>query len=406
MRAPIFYGWWIVAACLVIAILSWGLGVFGAGVSLHAITQSRGLSVGSVSTAIMVSGIIFAVASVFVGPAIDRFGPRPVMALGAVTMAAGLALIGQVQVLWHAYAAFTLSGLGNACLSVTAITAAISPWFERHQGRAMSSAMLGASVGGMSSTPILIFSIERIGFPNTMLYSAGLLLAVVLPLAIFVMRKNPAELGLYPDGEAPLARNPQEAPPRSWNRAQALRTAAFISIVIAFSLGLGVQVGFLTHHVTLAVPALGASGAGFIVSMTAIAAFLGRVALARWADQVDLRATSAAVLAVAAVSLAAIAAFPLAFVLIAASIVYGLTTGNVTTLSPIIVRREFGAAAFGAINGVAWMVIGIACAVGPVLFGWLYDYFGGYGAALWIAAALDLIAAAVVYFGRPKQQLS
>ncbi len=405
MRAPIFYGWWIVTACLLIAILSWGLGVFGLGVSLHAITQSRGLSVGSVSTAITVGGIISAIASAFVGPAIDRFGPRAVMALGAIVMAIGLALIGQVQVLWHAYAAFILSGLGNACISVTAITAAISPWFERHQGRAMSSAMLGASVGGMSSTPILIFSVERIGFADTMLYGAALLLAIVLPLAVFVLKKNPAELGLFPDGEPPHAKTAQEVP-RTWNRAQALRTFSFISLVLAFSLGLGVQVGFLTHHVTLAVPSLGASGAAFIVSLTAIAAFMGRVALARWADQVDLRVTSAAVLCVAAVSLATIAAFPAAYVLIGASIVYGLTTGNVTTLSPIIVRREFGAAAFGAINGVAWMCIGIACALGPVLFGWLYDYFGGYGVALIIAAALDLIAAVVVYAGRPKQVLS
>lgn len=404
MRAPIFYGWWMVAACLVIAILSWGLGIFGAGVSLHAIAQTRGWSIGSVSSAITVSGLVSAVASLFVGTAIDRYGPRPVMALGAVVMAAGLAFIGQASELWHAYAAFILSGLGNACLSVTALTAAISPWFERHQGRAMSSAMLGASIGGMTSTPILIFSIERMGFPSTMLWSALVLLAVVLPLALFVMKKNPAELGLYPDGEPPLPKT-DATPPRVWSRNDALRTLAFVSIVVAFSLGLGVQVGFLTHHVTLSVPSLGASGAAFIVSLTAVAAFVGRVALARWADRVDLRVTSAAVLCVAAVSLAAIAAIPAAYVLIGASIVYGLTTGNVTTLSPIIVRREFGASAFGAINGVAWMIIGIACALGPALFGWLYDYFGGYGPVLLLAAALDLIAAAVIYFGRPKAAL-
>lgn len=405
MAARIFYGWWIVAACLVIAILSWGLGVFGAGVSLHAITQTRGLSVGSVSTAITVSGILSAIASFFVGPAIDRYGPRPVMALGAITMATGLAVIGQVQTLWHAYCAFILSGLGNACLSVTAITAAISPWFEKHQGRAMSSAMLGASVGGMSSTPILIFGVEKIGFAATMLWGAGLMLAIVLPLALFVMKKNPAQLGLYPDGEAPRAKV-ERAPLRSFSRAEAIRTMGFITLVLAFSLGLGVQVGFLTHHVTLSVPLLGAGGAAFIVSITAVAAFLGRVALARWADQVDLRMTAAIVLCVAAVSLELIAAFPLAWILLGASVVYGLTTGNVTTLSPIIVRREFGAAAFGAINGAAWMIIGIACALGPVLFGWLYDWFGGYTAALHIAAALDLIAAVVVYAGRPKPAFS
>jgi len=405
MAARVFYGWWIVAACLVIAVLSWGLGIFGVGVSIYAITQTRGISVGAVSTAFTVSAILSAIATFFVGPLIDRYGPRVVMAFGAITMAAGLALIGQVQTLAHAYGAFILSGLGNACLSVTAITAAISPWFEKHQGRAMSSAMLGASVGGMSSTPILILGVEKIGFPATMLWGAGLLLAIVLPLALFVMKKSPSELGLYPDGEPPRAKS-EQAQPRSFSRAEAIKTAAFISLVVAFSLGLGVQVGFLTHHVTLSVPLLGASGAAFIVSITAVAAFIGRVALARWADQVDLRVTSAIVLCIAAVSLEAIAALPLVWVLIGASVVYGLTTGNVTSLSPIIVRREFGAAAFGAINGAAWMVIGIACALGPVLFGWLYDWFGGYTVALHIAAVLDLVAAAMVYAGRPKQALS
>lgn len=405
MAARVFYGWWIVSACLLIAILSWGLGVFGTGVSLHAITQTRGLSVGAVSTAITVAGILSAIASFFVGPAIDRYGPRPVMVLGAIVMATGLALIGQVQTLPQVYGAFILSGLGNACLSVTAITAAISPWFEKQQGRAMSSAMLGASVGGMSSTPILILGVEHIGFPATMLWGAGLLLAVVLPLALFVIKKSPAELGLHPDGET---RSEKHEPTvlRGITRAEAIRTMGFLSLVLAFSLGLGVQVGFLTHHVTLSVPFLGSSGASFIVSITAIAAFTGRVALARWADQVDLRSTAAVVLCVAAASLEAIAAFPFASVLIGASLVYGLTTGNVTTLSPIIVRREFGAAAFGAINGAAWMIIGIACALGPVLFGWMYDWFGGYGAALHIAAALDVIAAAAVYAGRPKKSFS
>ncbi|MBX3522393.1 MAG: MFS transporter [Xanthobacteraceae bacterium] len=405
MAARIFYGWWIVAACLLIAILSWGLGVFGAGVSLHAITQTRGLSVGSVSTAITMSGILSAIATFFVGPAIDRYGPRPVMAFGALVMAVGLALIGQVQTLPQVYGAFILSGLGNACLSVTAITAAISPWFEKYQGRAMSSAMLGASVGGMSSTPILLLGVEHIGFPATMLWGAGVLLAVVLPLALFVIHKSPAQLGLYPDGEGPSEKHPPTAL-RGFTRAEAIRTVGFLTLVLAFSLGLGVQVGFLTHHVTLSVPFLGTSGASFIVSITAIAAFAGRVALARWADQVDLRTTAAAVLCVAAVSLEAIAAFPIASVLIGASLVYGLTTGNVTTLSPIIMRREFGAAAFGAINGAAWMLIGIACALGPVLFGWMYDWFGGYGAALHIAGALDLAAAAIVYLGRPKTSFS
>ncbi len=402
MGARIFYGWWIVVACLVIAIISWGLGVFGIGVYLHAIAQARGWSVGSISSAITVSVLLSSIASAFTGPAIGRFGPRPVMTLGALLLAGGGYLIGQVREPWHVFIAFAVSGLGYSCLSVTTITATLSPWFEKHQGRAVSSAMLGASIGGMISTPILIFAIAELGLEQALACTAVVALAVILPLSLFVLRKSPAEMGLHPDGEPPAARS-TEAPPRVWGRAEALRSIGFISVVVAFALGLGVQVGFLVHHVTLSVPLLGAGGAAFIVSITAVAAFLGRVALARWADQVDLRVTAAAVLVVAAGSLGAIAAVPGAVMLVVASVVYGLTTGNVTTLSPIIVRREFGAGVFGSIYGIGWMCIGFASALGPAMFGWLYDYFGGYREALVIAAVLDLVAAGVIYAGRPRQ---
>jgi len=401
----IFYGWWIVSACLVIAVISWGLAIFGTGVYLHAIAQTRGWSVGSISAAITVAVLLSSVASAFSGPAIGRYGPRSVMTTGAFLLAAGIYLIGQVREPWHAYLAFSLASLGYACLSVTTITATLSPWFEKHQGRAVSIAMLGASIGGMTSTPLLLFAIGYWGLERTMLLSAFVALAVILPLSLFVLRKSPAELGLYPDGEKPAVVG-SKMPTRRWRKAEALQTSRFVSIVIAFALGLGVQVGFLTHHVTLSVPALGATGAALIVSITAVAAFLGRVALARWADRVDLRLTAASVLVVAASSLAAIAIVPGAWMLIAASVVYGLTTGNVTTLSPIIVRREFGAEVFASIYGIGWMCIGFASALGPAMFGWLYDYFGGYREALVFAAMLDVVAAVAVYVGRPKEALS
>lgn len=405
MAGRIFYGWWMVAACLVIAVFSWGLGVFGIGVYLHAIAERHGWSVGSISSAITVSVLLSSVASAFTGPAVGKYGPQPVITLGAFLLSAGVFLIGQVREPWHVFAAFSLSGLGFSCISVTTLSAALSPWFERHQGRAVSTAMLGASIGGMTSTPLLIFAISRFGLEQAMIWSAASALVVILPLAILVLKKSPAEMGLHPDGEPPAPKR-DERPARVWSRGQALRTTAFISVVIAFALGLGVQIGFLTHHVSLAVPSMGAGGAAFIVSITAVAAFLGRVALARWADHVDLRITTAAVLFVAAISLAAIAAVPAAWMLVAASIAYGLTTGNVTTLSPIIVRQEFGAGVFASIYGVCWMCIGFASALGPATFGWLHDYFGGYREALMLAAVLDLIAAAVVYLGRPKQAVS
>lgn len=63
-------------------------------------------------------------------------------------------------------------------------------------------------------------------------------------------------------------------------------------------------------------------------------------------------------------------------------------------------RREFGAAAFGAIYGIAGTVIQFCSAFGPTFFGVLVDLFGGYGPVLMAAIGFELCAALVLMAGR------
>ena len=145
-------------------------------------------------------------------------------------------------------------------------------------------------------------------------------------------------------------------------------------------------------------------GFGFLrMGATGFTGLLGRLLLARVADQVDTRTYSAAILVVQAVVLGAMALFPSVAVLIAMSLVYGFCLGQITTLSPIVVRREFGAAAFGAIYGIAGTVIQFCSAFGPAIFGVLVDLFGGYGPVLAVAAGFELSAALVLLVGRARR---
>ena len=189
---------------------------------------------------------------------------------------------------------------------------------------------------------------------------------------------------------------------RTWRRAEALATWQLRSLIAAFGLGLMVQIGFLTHHVALVAPALGTGGAAALVSGTAVAAFLGRIALARFSDSVDVRHTAAAMFGAGTVALALLAWLRSPAALVAVSLFYGLTIGNVTTLSPIIVRREFGAASFGPVYGLSAMIIGLASCLGPSLYGWLHDLAGGYATPLMVASVVDALAAVIVIAGRPR----
>ena len=86
-------------------------------------------------------------------------------------------------------------------------------------------------------------------------------------------------------------------------------------------------------------------------------------------------------------------------VLIVASLVYGYGIGHITTLGPIVVRREFGAASFGATYGAAASVIQLTSAFGPAVIGVMRDSFGGYRPGLTIAAGVTLVGCAILFAG-------
>lgn len=401
MRADgLFHGWRVVAVCFVVASFAWGLGLFGSSVYLQAVTAAHGWAVAEVASAITLFFLVSAAVQRVVGRSIDRWGPRPVLALGTVSIAAGVALIGQVSAPWQLYPCFVLVGIGWSALSTTGISATVAPWFERHQGRSITLAIMGASVGAIAGVPLLLASLDRFGLGAGLAIAALVATVVLLPLIGWVLRfRGPADLGLRRDGDAlpagapaPLVHAPVATPA---NRRVLLWSAA-----AGFALGLTVQIGFITHHLALAAPQLGAAGAGLLISATGGTAFAGRLVLARIVDRVDPRRLAAGIMLLQTVALAAIALWPGAGVLIAASLVYGYGIGQVTTLGPVVVRREFGATAFGATYGSAATVIQLISALGPALFGVLRDAFGGYGPVLGAAALCTTAGAIVMTLGR------
>ena len=73
--------------------------------------------------------------------------------------------------------------------------------------------------------------------------------------------------------------------------------------------------------------------------------------------------------------------------------------GNLITLPPLIIRREFEASAFTIVLGLSTAISGIACSFGPALLGLVRGLSGGYGLALAVCIALQLAAAVIVLWG-------
>src|SRR5262249_5286196 len=129
----------------------------------------------------------------FAGGVFERFGVRCVISGGAIAMACGAVLLTFVWRPWQVYAAFALMSFGWAAMSGAAINIIIAPWFDRRRGLAISLALNGASAGGVVIAPLLVFLIGRLDFAVGVSCVAALMLAIVLPVAAFVLRHKRAD---------------------------------------------------------------------------------------------------------------------------------------------------------------------------------------------------------------------
>ena len=75
---------------------------------------------------------------------------------------------------------------------------------------------------------------------------------------------------------------------------------------------------------------------------------------------------------------------------------FGFSVGNLITLPPLIIHREFSAASFVVVMGLANAISGTVAALGPGLVGLVRAWSGNYDAVLALCIALELIAALIV----------
>jgi MFS family permease len=102
--------------------------------------------------------------------------------------------------------------IGGSSLTTTA--ALLAKWFHRHRATAVSLNAAGASVGGLVLVPLTVYLIHLVGWRLAWVV-LGLLLLLVVPLAWALLKDDPAELGLLPDGDPHPVHGSPTAPVRA-----------------------------------------------------------------------------------------------------------------------------------------------------------------------------------------------
>jgi hypothetical protein len=421
MRAPLdmtaarngeraFYGWRVVGAAFVLAVLGWGLGFYGPPVYLHAIQASRGWSVALVSSAITVHFLIGAAVVASLPMLYRRLGVAVVTKLGAVSLAIGIIGWALAREPDQLFLATLFSGAGWAATGAAAVNAIIAPWFIRTRPLALSMAYNGSSIGGVVFSPLWVAAIAVLGFPIAAAVIGLATIVTIWVLAAMFFAKSPEQLGLMADGD-PAQLLPPPPPSTEAPRGAALwRNVKFITLAAGMAAGLFAQIGLLAHLFSLLVPPLGEGLAGLAMSEATVAAIAGRT-LVGWlmpasADRRLIACASYGVQIAGSVALLAAAGTNIPSLLIGV-LLFGLGIGNATSLPPLIAQAEF---AKDDVARVVPLIIAVAqaCyAFAPAAFGLVRQLTvqAPAQAASYVfvtAAVVQVFAILAFLFGRPR----
>jgi MFS family permease len=389
-------GWRVVAACFLVALFIFGFGLYGHAVYLAELQRLHGWSTGLISTASTLSFLLGSLLAAFTSDAMARIGTGRFLLCGIFALAASTTLLAFAETPWQLYAAYLLLACGWMGMGTVVIATIVSSWFNHRRGLAISIAFNGATFGGIIIAPTLVVLIGAIGFTRAMLTMTALMIVILVPVVV----------GLIGVSAPASARRDQAAPsnqPPALSRGQLLRDRKFWTIAGPFSLALLAQVGFIVHQIALLEPSIGRSLAALAVAVTTTMAVIGRLILGLVVDRLDPRVVTAGSLLTQAAALFAISQTTDPAVLFVSCAVYGFSIGNLITLPPLIIQREFEPAAFGRTLGLSTAICGFVSAFGPGIVGFVRGATGGYTAALMLCLALQLVSAAIVLRGWPRR---
>jgi MFS family permease len=388
-------GWRVVFACFLMALFLFGFGLYGHGVYLAELQRQNGWPAALISGASTLSLLLANIFATFTNELVARLGAKRLVLLGIAALAASMTLLAWASSPWQLYVAFILMSLGWIGMGTIVIAAVVSLWFVRRRGLAISLAFTGASSGGVVVTPLLVLLVERFGFATAMLTAMAVMVAVLVPVAVAWIgpprAAGSAEAEADGSSQAQIASAPGEV-----SRAKLLRSMALWTISIPFALALMAQIAFIVHQIALLEPKIGRGNAGFAVSVMTFMAIVGRLGLGMVVDRFDPRLVTAASLVSQAAALLTILQSDRVPIVLAACAVFGFSVGNLITLPPLIIHREFSAASFVVVMGLSNAISGVLGALGPVLVGLVRGWTGDYDAALALCIVLELVAAVIV----------
>jgi len=368
------HAWRMVAAGFLATFTLFGV-VYSFGAFFKPIAAQFGANRSATSAIFSITSCISFLLGPFTGHLADRFGPRRIAAIGAVTIGVGLAATSQISHLWAAYITYGLGvGIAIACCYVPLI-AAVSGWFLKRRNMALGVTVSGIGVGTLVTAPVAAELIRRLGWREAYMVLAVIATALLF-VCVWLIEAPPIELDASEFSVRRILRTRQFKLMYAACMLWTVATAMPFVFLPAYAQGVGIK----------------AVAAAALVGFIGFASTAGRLGLGPLADRFGLMVTYRYCILVLGLCFTMWLYGKSYGVLVAFALVMGASYGGAVALTPAVVAELFGTRGLGVVLGSLYTGCAIGTLLGPPFCGALIDRTGSYRLAILFTLAVTVVS--------------
>ena len=397
-KKSFFYGWVIVAACMLIQAVPFGVAMNVQPQFINFVTNGEGFTLTQFSLVFTIGTIVSAIAS----PAIGKILSKPniniklAFLVGSILSGGGYALNSLAGGnLWAYYGIAALVQVGTAIISSIGVPLLVNSWFRNNKGTAMGIAFSGGGIGNIFLQQIAarLLTNPNIGYAKAYFIFGVISLVVSIPVSLFLIRlpRGPEDLA----GNLPKKKDSKETKNISWGYAfgEVSKMKLFWVLCIGF-IFVGFYVSGLSVQYISYLYSIGLD-ASFVANVGSIFAFFsifGNLCGGLLFDKLGIKGSL--ILASAMVigcGLCLIFLPTLNFLGYVFAVLLGISMFTYIIGPSYLSGALFGDREFGTILGVVQVFFAVGYAIGTVIFGLSVESLG-YSTSWMITIVYTVIA--------------
>ncbi len=374
--------------------------IYGIGPFYGPVAAQFGWSRTEVTFGLTIATLVQAVGGVFIGLAVDRFGPRRFGVVGLVLLGLAFAALGSTDgSLLNWYLLWGLIALAALPVQASVWTSAVASRFTASRGMAFAVTLCGASIAAGVFPPLATGLIGALGWRAAFPVQAAIWLVVAFPVIFmfFHGRYDAGGRGQRRQKSEDVGAKPADLPGATLR--EGLTSSVYHRLFIASLLFTFTIIALVVHFTAI----LGDSGASPMAA-AGIASFIGWFSLAgrlgtgMLLDRLPASLVGAAVFLLPVLGCLLLLMGDGSFAAMAgASALIGLTLGAEIDVVVYLLTRHFGLRNFGGLYGGLLAALSIGTAIGPLAAAQFFDRTGSYSGFLWLA--LGFMAASSIAIG-------